>query len=83
MLPILDLTPTERRMYEVLSDGSLHSSHELHGCLLDDMGPVSNVKPHLTHLRKKLREHGLNITCVNGSGLPPHYYLSRPISHRE
>lgn len=56
------LTPTQRAILKVLSDGQLHRREELHACLVDELGPLSNVQPHISRLRKHL--HGQVICCV-------------------
>jgi len=75
-----DFTPTHKRMLAVLADGQPHTRQELHACLVDDLGPLSNVSYHLTTLKPKLQEIGQGIACVNGHGL---YCLVRLITHRE
>lgn len=54
-------TPVQRRMLAVLSDGEPHSRQELHGCLADDLGALSNIRWHLMQLRKKLRVKGQDV----------------------
>jgi hypothetical protein len=64
--PPVDLngfTEVQRRMLKVLSDGLRHRPKELHSCLVDELGPISNVQPHLSHIRKKLRPKGQDIIC--------------------
>lgn len=56
-------TPTQRRLLAVLKDGEPHTPQELHSCLVDDLGPVANVQPHITALRKILRARGQEIVC--------------------
>lgn len=58
------LTPTQRRLLAVLADGQPHSRHALRACLFDDLGSLSNIKAHLSHLRGKLRPEGQDIACV-------------------
>lgn len=62
------LTPTQSRMLNILSDGLPHSREELHACLNDDLGELSNIQPHISLLRKSLRRHGQEIECVNRAG---------------
>lgn len=57
------LTPTHKRMLALLSDGSRHSSKELHGCLSDELGPVRNILHHISTLRDVLRPKGQDILC--------------------
>lgn len=62
------LTPTQRRMLALLSDGLPHTRRELHGCLHDDLGPLSNVQPHVTALRKILAPTGRLVICELSGG---------------
>lgn len=48
------LTPVQRKMLEVLSDGERHDRLELHACLFDELGPVSNIHCHISRIRKRL-----------------------------
>lgn len=64
----IEFSPVERRMMQVLSDGKPHLDKELHGCLNDDMGATSNVRPHITSIRKKLRPRGQSISCHSFEG---------------
>lgn len=63
MTAVPHFTPTESRMLAVLADGLPHSRAELHACLFDDLGPLSNVNCHLTAIRRKLRPAGQTIVC--------------------
>lgn len=54
-------TATEQRMLAVLSDGQRHRREELHACLWDNQGALSNIKMHLSNLRRKLRPKGQDI----------------------
>lgn len=56
-------TPTQRRLLQVLADGKPHTAAELFACLPDDLGEVTNVRSHLTELRKRLRGKGQEIAC--------------------
>jgi hypothetical protein len=56
-------TPTQKRMLRLLADGLPHPRTELFQCLVDDLGPLSNIQPHLSHLRKRLRPKGQDIIC--------------------
>lgn len=49
-----EYTPTEQKIMDLLSDGQAHSRREIHACLPDDLGLLSNIKPHIGNLRKKL-----------------------------
>lgn len=62
-------TPTEKRMLAVLADGLPHTRQELHACLVDDMGALSNIRPHLTAIRRTLRAAGEDVVCELRSGI--------------
>lgn len=59
-----DFTPTQRRILDVLADGLPHTREELHGCLNDDLGTLSNLWAHVSNIRKVLRPRGEDIVCV-------------------
>lgn len=61
-------TPTERKILAVLADGMRHPRRELHDCLYDETGPLSNIRAHITQLRKTLRPRGEDIVCELFSG---------------
>lgn len=64
MIPDLDiLTPTQRRILAMLNDGLPHSRREIHGCLVDELGALANIRVHICHLRKMLRPMGHEIIC--------------------
>jgi hypothetical protein len=56
-------TPTQKAMLDVLSDGKRHTKEELHNCLPDELGPMANIKAHLTAIRKKIQPTGQDIVC--------------------
>ena len=57
-----NLTPTERRMLDVLMDGEAHLTTELMRCLDDPLTESHIVRIHISTLRKKLPPY-LHITC--------------------
>lgn len=57
-------TPTQSRIMAVLSDGRAHSAQELQSCLYDDLGVITNVKFHITMIRKILRPLGQDIVFL-------------------
>lgn len=57
----MKFSPIQQRMLEVLSDGLPHTPLELHACLDDELGPVRNIRAHLTAIRKKLLTKGQTI----------------------
>jgi hypothetical protein len=50
--------PVQQRMMDLLSDGMPHSLQEMHGCLHDELGPISNIYMHVLMIRKRLRPIG-------------------------
>jgi hypothetical protein len=61
------LTPTEERLFIVLSDGLPHRTEELKECVEDPYSD-SFVK-HLSNLRRKLREEHMSIVWLNGESV--------------
>lgn len=61
-------TPTERRILALLADGRPHPRRAIHRLLPDDLGPLSNVQPHISNLRAKLRDRGETIVCELARG---------------
>ena len=62
------MTPTQRRMLALLSDGKVHSKEEMHKCLCDELGRIENISPHVTHLRQQLRTVNRDLVCEHGGG---------------
>ena len=56
-------TRVQRAMLDVLSDGRPHTAAELHACLYDNSGPLSNVRIHISGIRKQLRPRGEDVVC--------------------
>lgn len=65
-------TPTEQRIIQLLNDGLLHSREEIHTCLDDELSDISAIRPHITHIRNKLRPFGEDIMCRRHNG--SYYY---------
>jgi hypothetical protein len=61
--PAVAYTATEQRMLDVLADGALHDREELRACLWDDHGAASNIQPHLSAIRRKIRPK-CDIACI-------------------
>lgn len=57
------LTPIEQRLLILLGDGTPRSAVDLVPALADELGPPSNVRPHLMRLREKLAVEGKAIVC--------------------
>ena len=68
----------QQRMMDLLSDGNPHTSKELHGCLEDELGPVSNIDPHLDAIRKKIRPTGQDLICQRHNGVSWYTLLNTP-----
>jgi hypothetical protein len=60
----LSLPPVQARMWAVLRDGQPHTPEELHACLYDERGAASNIRAHLTAIRRELRARGETVKCV-------------------
>jgi DNA-binding CsgD family transcriptional regulator len=60
-MPLPDLTPTQRRVLNLLRDGQAHTPREIHLLLPDDLGGPANVRQHLSRLRRKLYATGQDI----------------------
>lgn len=70
----------QQRMLDVLSDGLSHTPKELQACLHDELGSITNIRAHLTHLRKKLRPMGSDVLCemLNGETMYRQVRMMRP-----
>lgn len=62
------LTITQCKMLAVLADGLSHKPEDLHACLMDELGPLSNIQPHITAIRKVLRPIGQDVICQRIDG---------------
>lgn len=64
------LTPTQRRIYEALSDGLPRTAKQLHSLLWDEQSATGTVNRHISYLRKKLAEKdpgvGILIEVIKG-----------------
>jgi hypothetical protein len=76
-MPRRDLTPTQRKLLRLLADGQPHTARELHACLPDDLGLVTNVRPHLSRIRKRLRVKGETIRCEMVDGTVAYRHVRR------
>lgn len=64
----LDLTPTERRIYDKLSDGYEHSIREVACCISDDgIVETATVYRHISTLRSKLEAVGIGVVAHSGN----------------
>ena len=61
--PPKGLTTTERKMRTRLADGRAHSARALHRCLHNEQGRLSNIRPHMCSLRRKLAAVGQTVLC--------------------
>jgi hypothetical protein len=71
--PALKFTKTELRMLRVLSDAAPHTRRELFACLWEQDAPLSNIRAHISNIRKQLMPLGEDILCV---------YFDRQIQYR-
>lgn len=64
------LTPTQRKIYERLSDGLPYTPKQLHPLLWDEQSAIGTVNRHISYLRKKLAEKdpgvGILIEVIKG-----------------
>lgn len=60
--------PVERKMFDVLSDGRVHTLLELRGCLWDELSQNSAVYQHISNIRKKIAPNGLGVLQVGKNG---------------
>jgi hypothetical protein len=77
---MVELTPTQRRMLDVLADGEPHRKVELHACLDKPTGPLRNIATHLMMLRRELRRHGEDILTVREPGQETTYRYVRVLT---
>jgi hypothetical protein len=57
----MNLTPTQKRIIDVLQDGHLHTKEELWACLNDELSGPSALRMHLSLLRKVIRPGGRDV----------------------
>jgi len=78
------LSPTQRRLLEVLLDGESHYRRELIRCLYDPNSGAESLKVHLSQLRSRIRPYGLDILCeYHGARRQSTYRLVMLISRSE
>lgn len=78
-----DLTPTEGRIFALLSDGLGHTFEELHACLDDELAESRDaVHNHVTAIRTKVGRQGLDVVTRGPNG-HKRWRLVRYISHVE
>lgn len=58
-------TPTERRLFDLLNDGQLHSVEELHGCLPNGDTAVNGLHAHISNLRRNLTRFNKAIVTIS------------------
>lgn len=62
--PPVKLTPVQRKMLNLLSDGVPRTRRELHACLYDESGPLSRIQAHISGMRKVVRPLGEDIVIT-------------------
>ncbi len=77
MLDLTTLTPTQRRLWEILKDGEPHTKDELWKCIGDETSVSSNLANHISMLREKLKRHGLQVAYVTTRGMGKRYQMFR------
>lgn len=79
------LTPTQQRIFDLLSDGKHHTYDELAECLWDEnsLTPRETLRVHLHNLRKRLTPNGMEIVCRSyPTVLQTDYRLARRMRRR-
>jgi hypothetical protein len=71
-----DLTQTEQRFYDKLSDMMAHPVSELIALLPHDLGENNNVHYHISNLRRKVRRKAQDVFSSRNNGTT-YYVLSR------
>lgn len=61
-----ELTPTQRRIMEILSDGLNHSPLEIAG-MIDGEAEVKNIAQHIYNIRIRIKRDGYDIVYRNRS----------------
>lgn len=59
------LTPTQQRLFQMLSSGKLRTTEELKTCLLNKSKNLSPLYRHICIIRSKIRPRGLDIVFVS------------------
>lgn len=57
-------TKTQLKILLILSDGKPHTRQEIHAALPDELGALTNIKRHISDIRKVLRKQGQDIICT-------------------
>lgn len=74
MAEIPQLTPTQQRIYDLLSDRRAHRRRELIALLENGANP-KNLSVHLVKMRERLAPHGEIIICELGRGYSISYRM--------
>lgn len=69
----MNLTPTERKIMDLLGDGERHTRQELRD-VIDPYIEFTTVQAHVSNIRKKL-PRGYNIVCVMWGGSIHYQYV--------
>lgn len=62
------LTPSQQRLFDALSDGLPHTSKSLFA-LIDSQAGVENLRMMIYKLKNKLEERGLSVLCRTTGGV--------------
>lgn len=71
------------KMLAILSDGQPHSRQELFACLYEQDAPLSNIKIHITAVRKMVRPRGLDVVLRLTNTYARRYQLVRLVGKGE
>lgn len=75
------LSPTQQRLFDALSDGLPHTSKSLFG-LIDSQAGVESLRIMIYKLKNKLEERGLSVLCRTTGGVTQ-YRLVRYVDPAE
>lgn len=64
----LKVSPTQRRMLDILKDGAIHSKAELGACMADELQDVNNVRWWVNTMRGTLQPLGFDIIWQGKEG---------------
>lgn len=78
---MIQFTPTQQRIVDLLSDGLGHSKDEIYGLLLT-AGHVNHIQQHISNIRRILRPVGQDILGSPHNDGTWHYRLVRYINRQ-
>lgn len=82
MMVMDNMTPTQQRIMDVLSDGYAHKRADLLACI-DELAEPSALRQHIRRMRKVLRPRGEDIVCVLTGTIGLGYRWIRIVGYEE